>query len=163
MAKYFDSLYSYRVDTPYDLPLLAKYAGLRGTALTLAQARGIFSHLDTINYRCIPFGDSLGRDMIALASAIDDDHERFIYTSTCFLPIRVDDLCALQPYYPFRGSHQFGFDQAIPSDEIVFSPTSRVVCDLRDLAYHSAHLYRRPLGVVFALPTLDRVGKCTVG
>ena len=60
MTEYFDGLYSNRADTPRDLPFLAKYAGIRGTTLTLAQARGIFRHPDTANYHCIPFGDSLG-------------------------------------------------------------------------------------------------------
>ena len=60
LAEYFPGLYSRRPDgdVPVDSPLLAQYAGLRGTTFNIHQARGVFRHPSTVEYRRVPFGPS---------------------------------------------------------------------------------------------------------
>ena len=78
LAEYFPGLYSRCPDgdVPVDSPLLAQYAGLRGTTFSIHQARGVFRHPSTVEYRLLPFGPSslIQRTSVSLVSETVYEH-----------------------------------------------------------------------------------------
>ncbi|KAI5313719.1 hypothetical protein L3X38_042895 [Prunus dulcis] len=63
-------------------------------------------------------------------SLADDAFEFLVCMRSIPLPVRVGGNLWLEPYYPNRFARQFGFDQVVPANKLLFSVCERKRCGI---------------------------------
>jgi len=108
-------------DSPSDFPALVRYAGLFGSKLSLSQARHVFRDGRYLSLRASSYHEDSrnGRDVIDMGLPVED-FKFLLSIWSAVLPVRVGANLILEPYYPNRFAHHFGFDQGVPSNRLSF-------------------------------------------
>ncbi|KAJ8433640.1 hypothetical protein Cgig2_026820 [Carnegiea gigantea] len=122
-------LIHYIVIVQMTFPLLFAMLDCLGANVPYPQARHIFRDGRYLSLRASSYREDSrnGRDSIRSAA----------------LPVRVGAELILEPYYPNRFAHQFGFDQGVPSNLLGFIRALRQQRSVMNLAQAHADLQRR--------------------
>ncbi|KAJ8439281.1 hypothetical protein Cgig2_016829 [Carnegiea gigantea] len=155
LVELFPCLYSHHPDRkcPKEYPILIRYAGDTHTSLSLSQARHMFRDQQFVYLRVNTFLEDsrTGRDLIDMGLS-NDDFRYLLFIRSSVLPIRVASELILEPYYPNRFAHQFGFDQGVPSNNLNFSRHLRQRRNVMDLAQAFTIFCARDTRARFRIP-----------
>ncbi|KAI5311949.1 hypothetical protein L3X38_041122 [Prunus dulcis] len=94
-------------------------------------------------------------------SLADDAFEFLVCMRSALLPVRLGGDLWLEPYYPNRFARQFGFDQGVPENKLLFSVCERQRCGIEKLARAQAVLLRKDTTARFYIPRSTRIGECS--
>ncbi|XP_020411123.1 uncharacterized protein LOC109946775 [Prunus persica] len=94
-------------------------------------------------------------------SLADNAFEFLVCMRSALLPVRLGGDLWLEPYYPNRFAHQFGFDQGVPENKLLFSVCERQRCEIEKLARAQAVLLRKDTTTRFYIPRFTHIGECS--
>ena len=162
LGEHFPDLTTRRCDSdfPEHYPLLARYSQIEAKFVSPNQARIIFRS-ELVVYRPSVF--LAHEDLIILdtETLVDNAFEYLICMRSALLPVRVGGHLWLEPYYPNRFARQFGFDQGVPANKLLFSVCERQRCGIEKLAIAQAVLLRKDTTTRFYIPRSTRIGECS--
>lgn len=163
LGEHFTCFYRRRIasDFPANYPHLARYAGVDSESLDITSARIAFRTDESADYRPTPFLERKGCFLLDDKSLSEKRFEFLVCTRSALLPVRMGDALWLEPYYPNRFARQFGFDQGVPSNNLLFSIEKRRQCCIEDLARAQRIFLRADTGSRFYIPRSTYNGTCT--
>ncbi|KAI5317662.1 hypothetical protein L3X38_037369 [Prunus dulcis] len=94
-------------------------------------------------------------------SLADDAFEFLVCMRSALLPVRLGGDLWLEPYCPNRFARQFGFDQGVPENKLLFSVCERQRCGIEMLARAQAVLLRKDTTARFYILRSTRIGECS--
>ncbi|KAI5316830.1 hypothetical protein L3X38_036537 [Prunus dulcis] len=122
LGEHFPDLIDRRSDNdfPAHYPLLARYSQIEAKYVSSNQARIIFRS-EFMVYRPSVFLAQEDCILLDTESLADDAFEFLVCMRSALLPVRLGGDLWLEPYYPNRFGRQFGFDQGVPENKLLFS------------------------------------------
>ncbi|KAI5350688.1 hypothetical protein L3X38_003579 [Prunus dulcis] len=112
-------------------------------------------------YRCSVFLAQEDCILLDTESLADDAFEFLVCMRSALLHVRLGGDLWLEPYYPNRFARQFGFDQGVPGNKLLFSVCERQRCGIEKLARAQVVLLPKENKARFYIPRSTRIGECS--
>ena len=145
LGEYFPCLYKCRADSNFSrsYPFLARYGGIEAEDLDISSARRVFRTDQSVDEHPNPFAVDEKAYLVEGMHLTNDQFEWALSIRSNVLTVRMGNMLWLEPYYPNRFAHQFGYNQGVPQNRLQFGVSKRKQCCIEDLARAQRIFYRR--------------------